>query len=523
MTGSPLPHCAAGPASWACAPCARTAFARSSPARCATARTSFRYCSITESTPTKTSSGATWLKNLVPNTSTSPGFRASAICRQRSSLAGMARLYGAFPITLDGQGLHVAFTDPLNPQLAEDLRFGLGKTIVPVVARRSQVQSLDRKTLRQRRSQHRGNFRSTRSRRRQGRRSPLRQEANSAPNRQVCRSGDAAGHQRTCDQTFISNLSSVNSRFATAWTARFYEMAPPPVHLATSIISRVKVMANMNIAERRIPQDGRIMTTVGEASRSICASTRSPLNTVNPSCFVFSTALQSISTSKCSACSPFLLRLHRRNDPQTQWHLHRHRPHRSRAKQRRFTPACAASIRSTAKLHHGRRPSRIRTRRRDAGPDQRSRVGLTFAKALRAFLRQDPDRIMVGEMRDLETAQIAIQASLTGHLGAQHASHERLRRGRHATSWTWESSLSSFPPRSKVCSPSDSCERSANPAVRPLRPELAHPQPAQHLSQGRHRRTSIPHRFGLLHLQRQRLQRPQRHLRTPRHVTDPHT
>jgi type IV pilus assembly protein PilB len=43
-------------------------------------------------------------------------------------------------------------------------------------------------------------------------------------------------------------------------------------------------------------------------------------------------------------------------------------------------------------------------------------VGLTFARALRAFLRQDPDRIMVGEMRDLETAQIAIQASLTGHL-----------------------------------------------------------------------------------------------------------
>eukprot|EP01031_Cornospumella_fuschlensis_P053577 gene53577-biopygen2324 len=43
-------------------------------------------------------------------------------------------------------------------------------------------------------------------------------------------------------------------------------------------------------------------------------------------------------------------------------------------------------------------------------------VGMTFAKVLRAFLRQDPDRIMVGEMRDLETAQIAIQASLTGHL-----------------------------------------------------------------------------------------------------------
>ncbi|HCN79451.1 MAG TPA: pilus assembly protein PilB, partial [Verrucomicrobiales bacterium] len=55
---------------------------------------------------------------------------------------GMARLYGAFPVTLDGRGLHVAFTDPLNPQLVEDLRFGLDKIIVPVVARRSQVQDL---------------------------------------------------------------------------------------------------------------------------------------------------------------------------------------------------------------------------------------------------------------------------------------------------------------------------------------------------------------------------------------------
>jgi type IV pilus assembly protein PilB len=65
----------------------------------------------------------------------------------------------AFPITLDGQGLHVAFTDPLNPQLAEDLRFGLGKSIVPVVARRSQVQALIDKHYGSGRAEHRGDFR----------------------------------------------------------------------------------------------------------------------------------------------------------------------------------------------------------------------------------------------------------------------------------------------------------------------------------------------------------------------------
>jgi type IV pilus assembly protein PilB len=51
--------------------------------------------------------------------------------------------------------------------------------------------------------------------------------------------------------------------------------------------------------------------------------------------------------------------------------------------------------------------------------------GLTFAKALRSFLRQDPDIILVGEIRDLETAQIAVQASLTGHLVLSDAAHQR--------------------------------------------------------------------------------------------------
>ena len=63
-------------------------------------------------------------------------------------------------------------------------------------------------------------------------------------------------------------------------------------------------------------------------------------------------------------------------------------------------------------------------------------IGLTFARALRAFLRQDPDRIMVGEMRDLETAQIAIQASLTGHL-VFSTLHTNDAPGAVARSSTW--------------------------------------------------------------------------------------
>jgi hypothetical protein len=62
----------------------------------------------------------------------------------------------------------------------------------------------------------------------------------------------------------------------------------------------------------------------------------------------------------------------------------------------------------------------------------RSDIGLTFAMGLRHILRQDPNVIMVGEIRDLETAEIAIRAALTGHLGVQHAAHERRAQRLHA-------------------------------------------------------------------------------------------
>ncbi len=57
-------------------------------------------------------------------------------------------------------------------------------------------------------------------------------------------------------------------------------------------------------------------------------------------------------------------------------------------------------------------------------------IGLTFASALRSFLRQDPDIILVGEIRDKETANIAVEAALTGHSAHQHAAHQRRARAR---------------------------------------------------------------------------------------------
>ena len=106
-----------------------------------------------------------------------------------------------------------------------------------------------------------------------------------------------------------------------------YEMAPPPVHLANSVISRVKVMANLNIAERRLPQDGRIMTMVDGRPVDMRVSS---LPTQYGESVVLRVLDRSSSTSTLAnlGMPKFLYEYIQDDDPQAQRHLHRHRPDR---------------------------------------------------------------------------------------------------------------------------------------------------------------------------------------------------
>lgn len=323
---------------------------------------------------------------------------------------GMGRLYGAFPITLDGQGLHVAFTDPLNPQLVEDLRFGLEKTIVPVVARRSQVQSLIEK--------HYGSgapsvdeiFGNLGKVGKEGV-SPE-AEANSAP---IVKFVDLVMHQAIKERASDIHFEPFEREFKIRYRVdgALYEMAPPPVHLATSIISRVKVMANMNIAERRIPQDGRIMTTVNGKAVDMRVNSL-------PTQHGESVVLRVLDRSSIQL---ELSDLGMSQGLRDYIEETIHKPNGifivtgpTGAGKTTTLYACLRKINTIdSKLLTAEDPVEYELDGIMQVPVNDA-VGLTFAKALRAFLRQDPDRIMVGEMRDLETAQIAIQASLTGHL-----------------------------------------------------------------------------------------------------------
>ena len=324
--------------------------------------------------------------------------------------AGMARLYGAFPITLDAQGLHVAFTDPLNPQLVEDLRFGLEKTIVPVVARRSQVLTLIEKFYGAGAPTIEEIFGQLGKAGKEGLTAEA--EANSAP---IVKFVDLVMQQAIKERASDIHFEPFEREFKIRYRVdgALYEMAPPPIHLANSIISRIKVMSNMNIAERRIPQDGRIMTNVG--GKPVDRRVNS-LPTQHGESVVLRVLDRSSINIELDALGmqPFL---------QDYIVETIHKPNGifivtgpTGAGKTTTLYACLRRINTIdCKLITAEDPVEYELDGVMQVPINEG-VGLTFAKALRSFLRQDPDRIMVGEMRDLETAQIAIQASLTGHL-----------------------------------------------------------------------------------------------------------
>ncbi len=192
-----------------------------------------------------------------------------------------------------------------------------------------------------------------------------------------------------------------------------YEMIPPPKHLAMPIVSRVKVMSNLDIAERRLPQDGRIELIVNNNPVDLRVA-------VLPTMFGESVVMRILDRGNVQLD---LDRIGMRGDDLETFRQLIHKPNGIVV----VTGPTGSGKTTTlyAALNELNTPTeKILTVEDPVEYDidglvqiqVRAEVGLTFAAALRSFLRQDPDIILVGETRDLETAQIAVQASLTGHL-----------------------------------------------------------------------------------------------------------
>ncbi|UCD74286.1 MAG: Flp pilus assembly complex ATPase component TadA [Phycisphaerales bacterium] len=192
-----------------------------------------------------------------------------------------------------------------------------------------------------------------------------------------------------------------------------YEMIPPPMHLALPIVSRIKVMANLDIAERRLPQDGRIELVVNNNPVDLRVA-------VLPTLFGESVVLRVLDRSNIQ------LSLDKVGFRADELEMVRQLITKPNGIIIVTGPTgCGKTTTLYAALSELNSPAtKILTAEDPVEYDIDGLIqcqinvdqDLTFGRLLRSFLRQDPDIILVGEIRDLETAQIAVQASLTGHL-----------------------------------------------------------------------------------------------------------
>jgi type IV pilus assembly protein PilB len=192
-----------------------------------------------------------------------------------------------------------------------------------------------------------------------------------------------------------------------------YEMMPPPSHIAAAISSRIKVMANLDIAERRVPQDGRIELSVNNQPIDLRVS-------VLPTMFGESVVMRVLDRANVSLD---LDKVGLREDDLSMVRQLIHKPNgivvvtgpTGSGKTTTLYSALRELNDVTSKLITAEDPVEYDIDgviQCQIKPD----IELTFARILRAMLRQDPDIILIGEIRDKETAEIAVQASLTGHL-----------------------------------------------------------------------------------------------------------
>jgi type IV pilus assembly protein PilB len=329
--------------------------------------------------------------------------------------AAMARLHGALPINFDAEGITVALLDPVDPQIAEDLRFALGKEIKVVIAPHHVIEQKINEAYGgganegSAMAELLGELESGSGELSE---QELAEEANSAP---IVRYVDLVIYQAIKERASDIHFEPFEKDFKIRYRVdgSLYEMAPPPIHLALPILSRVKVMSNMNIAERRLPQDGRIVKQIGEQQVDLRVSSL-------PTAYGESVVLRVLDRSNVNLSLDVL------GLPP---HVEAYTSATIKKPNGIFIVTGPTGAGKTTTLYAALKEiNTIETKLLTAEDPVEydidgiiqvpvnEGIGLTFARLLRSFLRQDPDKILVGEIRDLETAQIAIQASLTGHL-----------------------------------------------------------------------------------------------------------
>jgi type IV pilus assembly protein PilB len=327
-----------------------------------------------------------------------------------------ARQYGVVPLYLSDGGVHLLALDPFNSSIIDDLTFALNLEISIVVCDPVQVSALLDHYYGQEQSSMDDlfgdvgldqfeNLDDTKE-------GDLVDAANETP---IIRFVNLVIQQAIRAKASDIHFEPFEDEFRIRYRVdgALYEMSPPPKSLALPVISRVKVISELNIAEHRIPQDGRIKMTIEGRAVDLRVSTL-------PTQFGESVVLRVLDKS---AVNLDLDNLGLPENVKTGIRGAVRRPNGI------FIVTGPTGSGKTTTLYSAlREVNEIDTKILTAEDPVEyeiegimqvpvnHQVGLDFARALRAFLRQDPDKIMVGEIRDIETARIAVQASLTGHV-----------------------------------------------------------------------------------------------------------
>ncbi len=344
--------------------------------------------------------------------------------------AETAQQYRCVPVELFGTVLQLAMEDPFNPAAVDELAFAIGKEIVVVVADPNDIDAA---------INHFYGGGSSSAGGMEGGDSvsdvlkelgldadsfdadlddvalasdDLTEMANEVP---IVKFVNLVLQQAVQDRASDIHFEPFEDSFRIRYRVdgALYEMAPPPKHLALPVISRLKVISNLDISERRIPQDGRISMTIAGKPIDLRVSCL-------PTQFGESVVLRVLDRSA--------IKLDLENLGMQEHVLERFGDLITQPNGIVIVTGPTGSGKTTTLYSALRRINDITSKLLTVEDPVEfdiegimqvpvhEAVGMTFSSALRAFLRQDPDIIMVGEMRDLETTQIAIQASLTGHL-----------------------------------------------------------------------------------------------------------
>ena len=332
-----------------------------------------------------------------------------------------ARMYNVFPVAADDSSVTLATFDIVDPRISDEILFTLSKEVRFVFAREADVKD--------RISQYYGDANDSvadmikslgegmtddETLQAAGNANDIASMESMANSNAIIKFVNLVLYQGVVDHAADIHIEPFENDFKIRYRVdgALYAMKAPDVKMAPAIISRVKILAGLNIAERRVPQDGRIALTVAGRPVDLRVSC---LPTAHGESVVMRILDQ-------TTTSLDLENVGLPEDVYEQITMDIEKPNGIF-----IVTGPTGSGKTTTLYSVLRRINQIDTKLLTAEEPVEynvdgivqvpidARAGNTFAKVLRAFLRQDPDVMMIGEIRDLETAEIAVQAALTGH------------------------------------------------------------------------------------------------------------